>query len=106
MFFEMNGYNWEIKYATAEEVKKEFNDNNPDSYYFGITTMSKQQILINNEVSIEKQKETLYHELMHCYINCYILDGLQFDEEGLCNISAKSHNMIHKIAEDFFQKSR
>ena len=106
MKFKMNDYNWEIKFASAEEVKKTFNDNHPDSYYFGSTTMSNQLILINNEVSIEKQKETLYHELMHCYINCFLIDSLQFDEEGLCNISAKSHNMIHKIVEDFFKEGK
>ena len=102
MKFIMNDLEWEIRYASAEEVKAVFNDKNEESYYFGSTTLSRQEILINKEVSLEKQKETLYHELMHCYINCYLCDGMQFDEEGLCNISAKSHNMIHKIAEDFF----
>lgn len=103
MKFKMNDLEWTIKYATADEVKAVFDDNNPDSYYYGSTTMSKQQILINKEVSKEKQKETLCHELMHCYIFCYLCDELQFDEEAICNISAKSHNMIHKIVEDYFK---
>ena len=55
---------------------------------------------------IEKQKETLYHELMHCYIIAYLYDGMQFDEEALCNISAKSHDMIHEIVKQYFNKSR
>ena len=99
----MNDLIWTIKYATADEVKSVFNDESKDSYYYGATTMSTQKILINKEVSKEKQRETLYHELMHCYIYCYLCDGLQFDEEGVCNISAKSHNMIHRICEDFFK---
>ena len=103
MKFKMNNLEWEIKKASAEEVKAGFNDNNPESYYFGSTTLSTQTILINEEASIDKQRETLYHELMHCYIACYICDGLQFDEEGLCNISAKSHDMIHSIVEEYFK---
>ena len=102
MKFKMNELEWSIKDATADEVKAVFNDKNEESYYYGSTTMSTQEILINKEATKEKQRETLYHELMHCYIYCYLCDGLQFDEEALCNISAKSHNMIHKICEDYF----
>lgn len=105
MKFKMNELEFTIKNASADEVKKVFNDKNEESYYYGSTTLSKQEILINNEVSIEKQKETLYHELMHCYIYCYLCDGLHFDEEGICNISAKSHNIIHKIVENYFKRS-
>ena len=103
MKFKMNDLEFTIRYASANEVKAVFNDKNEDSYYYGVTTLSKQEILINNEISREKQKETLYHELMHCYIFCYLCNGLQFDEEGLCNISAKSHNIINKISDDFFE---
>lgn len=103
MKFRMNDLEFTIEYATAEEVKKVFNDKKEESYYYGSTTLSEQKILINKEVSKEKQKETLYHELMHCYIYCYLCDGLQFDEEGLCDISAKSHNIIHKIVEEYFK---
>ena len=104
MKFKKNDLEFTIRYATADEVKPVFNDKNEDSYYYGSTTLSKQEILINNEVSKEKQIETLYHELMHCYIFCYLCDGLQFDEEGLCNISAKSHNIIHNIVERFLKE--
>lgn len=106
MKFEMNGLIWIIKDATADEVKQAFGDTkNDDSYYYGITTLSKQRILINNEITIEKQKQTLYHELMHCYIYSYITDNLgSIDEETFCDISAKSHDIIHKIVEEYFRK--
>ena len=106
MKFIMNELEWNVRYASADEVKAVFNDKNEDSYYYGSTTLSKQEILINRESTKEKQKETLCHELMHCYIFCYLCDGIQFDEEGVCNISAKSHNIIHKIAEDFFNEEK
>lgn len=104
MKFKMNDLEFEIKYASANEVKAVFNDESPESYYYGATTLSEQRILINREVSKEKQRETVYHELMHCFIYCYLMEGMQFDEEGLCNISSKSHNIIHNIAEKFIKK--
>jgi len=104
MKFKMNELEWEIVEATQEEVKSNFNDKNPDSIYFGCTQLSSQKILLNKEASKEKQRITLYHELMHCYLYCYICDGFQFDEEAICEISAKSHNMIHKIAEEYFKE--
>lgn len=104
MKFRMNNLEWEIKKVSADEVKSHFKDCNEESYYFGCTTFSKQEVLINGEATLDKQRETLYHELMHCYIYCYICDGLSFDEEGICNISAKSHDMIHKIVEEYFKE--
>lgn len=104
MKIKMNNFTWIIKYATADEVKAVFNDSNPDSYYFGSTTLSRQEVLINKEATKEKQKETLYHELMHVYLYSYIGDSLQsFNEEDLSCISAKSHDLIHKICNDFFE---
>ncbi len=102
MNFKMNNYNWTIDYATADEVKKVFNDNNENSYYYGATKLSTQQILINKEVSKEKQKETLYHELMHCYIWSYLSDEINYNEEILCDLSSKSHDMIHDVCKNFF----
>ena len=102
----MNELEWEIKEASADEVKSNFPEAKPESIYFGCTQLSTQTILLNNEVSKEKQRQTLYHELMHCYIYCYICDGLNFDEEGICELSAKSHRMIHEITERYFKNEK
>lgn len=106
MKFKMNELEWEIKEVSAEEVKSNFNDDNKDSVYFGCTQLSTQMIFLNNEASLEKKKNTLYHELMHCYLYCYLSDEIGFAnlEEGICDISANSHNMIHRIVEDYFNK--
>ena len=105
MKFKMNGYNWNIEYMSAENLKKEAGKENEEGYYcFGLTVFTKQKIYINEEVSKERQRQTLYHELMHCYIGCYITDNdIAFDEEQLCNTTAKSHDIIDGIADDFFR---
>lgn len=99
MKFQMNNLKWIIK-----SVKSEIINTNENEYLFGITLLDKQLILINNEVSIERQKQTLYHELMHCYLYCYTDNREQFSEEDICNISAKSHDIIHKIVEKYFKE--
>lgn len=66
--------------------------------------MSEQRILINNEVSYKKQKQTLYHELIHAYIYSYITDEGIENEEVICNIGAKSHDLIENITKEFFKK--
>lgn len=104
MKFKMNDLEWEIKETSAEEVKSNFNDENKESVYFGCAQLSTQTIFLNNEVSLEKKRQTLYHELMHCYIYCFLGDEIGFAnlEEGICEISSKSHDMIHRIVEEYF----
>lgn len=105
MKFKMNGYSWNIEYMSAEDLKKEAKkENEEECYYFGLTSFTKQKIYLNEEVSKERQKQTLYHELMHCYLGCYINDSeINFTEEEMCNVSAKSHDIIEGIADDFFR---
>lgn len=103
MQFKMNDLIWTIKYATESEVRERIGDKNTESYYYGCATLSMQEILINKDVSVERQRKTLYHELMHAYIASYMFEGLSFDEEALCDVSAKSHDMINRIASAFFE---
>ena len=51
------------------------------------------------------KRKKLMHELMHCYIEEYVsLELEDYKEETLCNISANSHDIIHKIVEDYFKE--
>lgn len=104
MKFKMNNRKWEIIEKSAdyilEEYKKEFDD---ATYCFGFTKYSTQKIYLNEELCQEQKKQTLYHELMHCYIWCYIHSFNNVSEEALCDISANSHEIIHKIVEDYFK---
>lgn len=44
------------------------------------------------------------HELMRCYIEEYVsLELEDYKEETMRNISANSHDIIHKIVEDYFK---
>ena len=58
----------------------------------------------SNKVYIGITKQTLYHELMHCYLWSYIHIFNEISEEAMCDISANSHDIIHKIVEDYFEE--
>lgn len=110
MKFKINDREWIIKEVSQEEFWRdeglEEKIGTPEyntTYHFGRCLYKTQEIWIWKDISKEQKRKTLYHELMHCYIYCYLCDGIQFDEEGLCNISAKSHDMIHKIVEKFLE---
>lgn len=95
-----------VLYTIKEVKQKELMDykcNEEDSYYYGQTHYPEQEIWIDIDLSFEKKKETLYHELMHCYIKEFISTiELEPTEEMLCDISAKSHDFIHGIVKKYF----
>ena len=109
MKFKMNNREWEIIELSQEEMRNKFKeykyDGEPQSgKYFGLTYMDVQKIYIDKDLHIEQKKQTLLHELMHCYIGCYLFYGSNgYNEEDLCNISANSHDIIHEIIKQYFK---
>jgi Zn-dependent peptidase ImmA (M78 family) len=105
----MNDRTWEIKEISQEEIRQHIEDYKYDGKpseigkYYGQTYFDEQIIYIDKDLHIEQKRQTLLHELMHCYIGCYLYEFKSFDEENVCNISANSHDIIHKIVEDYFK---
>lgn len=108
MKFKMNNREWEIIEISQDEIREKFKEYKYDGEpqlgkYFGLTYMDKQKIYIDKDLHIEQKKQTLMHELMHCYIGVYLFNNSnKYDEEDLCNISANSHDIIHEIVERYF----
>jgi Zn-dependent peptidase ImmA (M78 family) len=104
MKFEINGLNYEIKEVSSKvmyevaEINKE-----PGMDRLGQHSSIEQIIYINEKLTPDMKKRTLLHELMHCYIWSYLSNLEFYNEETLCDISANSHDVIHKIAEDYFK---
>lgn len=106
MKFKMNDSYYIIVEVEQEELKKEMSDEN-DGYYYGQTRFQKQIVLIDKNLSIERKRKTLIHELTHVYIREYLTTrDINPDEEVLCDISANSHDIIHKIVEDYFKNKK
>lgn len=106
MKFKINNRNFEIIEINQKEMRETFSiyDGEPQTgRYFGLTYLDNGKVYIDKDLCIDQKKQTLKHELMHCYIGCYLFnDERQYTEEDLCNISANSHDIIHKITENYF----
>lgn len=101
--FKMNRSEYEIKEVEQEELMK--HKNQDEGYYYGQSHFIEQEIWIDKNLSMERKKRTLYHELMHVYIREYLTTrDIEPDEEVLCDISANSHDMIHEIVEEYFNR--
>lgn len=109
--FKINNREWYIEEVYIKTIREEYNKDLPDNskvgenyFFYGLTTLSKQRILLNKDIHIERKKKTLYHELMHVYKDVFIgSEDRKYTEEDLCDISANSHDIIHEIVEKYFK---
>lgn len=106
MEFKINNRKWKIVetnqdvMCSIEGVEKE-----KGLTFFGLTCYENQTIYLWETLSKEQKRQTLLHELMHCYIGTYVsFQDLQLTEDFMCNISANSHDIIHDIVEKYFKK--
>lgn len=104
MKFKINNREWKIIEADKETLLEEYKKYDEQAYYcFGMTQYETQTIFINKEMNKEVKKQTLYHELMHCYIWSYSNIHSDYSEEEVCDLSANSHDMIQNIVEKYFK---
>lgn len=108
MEFTINNRKWKILEVNQKEMFDETDETDETDekigYYYGKCLMYKQIIYLDKDLPFETKRKTLLHELMHCFINCYIthLDK-KYEEEDLCDMVANSHDIIHKIVEGYFK---
>lgn len=108
MKFTMNNREWNIKEVPKFEIidfyKNVTKDENIETVY-GISDFERKTVYINIQICNEKKKQTLMHELMHVYIEEYCCQKEDYSEEELCNFSSNSHDIIHKIVQDYFKEA-
>lgn len=102
MNFKINNRTWKIIEVTQEQLQKE---NGPiDGEYFGLTIPRIQEIWLLETLHKEQKRRTLMHELLHCYVFCYVTSNyLDFKEDDYCDLFANSHDIIHEIVEKYFK---
>ena len=112
MKFKINDREWTIKEVEQEEFWKDEGEESkigtPEyhtTYHFGRCIYKIQEIWLWKDISIEQKRKTLYHELLHCYRGSYIsMNELSGDEDFWCDVTSNSHDIIHKIVEEYFKK--
>lgn len=106
MEFEMNGHKWQIIEENKQSIKQRYESATKEETIevFGMTDFCQQKIYINQDMHYDIKRHTLMHELLHCYISEYCsIEQNDYSEEIMCDLSANSHDIIHKIVEDYFK---
>ena len=109
MKFKMNDSDWEIIELPSDEIKIIYEKYAGEQtlYVYGLTQYDSHKIYINEEMCFDMKRKTIMHELMHCYKEEYVsLELDSIDEETLCNISANSHDIIHRIVKEYFKEGK
>lgn len=102
MKFKMNNREWEIKEISQEQFEPTTEE---EGSCFGLCAYEEQTIYLWKDLCLEQKRQTLMHELLHCYIGCYISfeDIGNYPEDVMCNICSNSHEIIHEIVEKYFK---
>ena len=104
MKFKMNDRDWEIIEVDQKKMRELEKDNDEKNTYYGLTVYDMQIIYIWEDLHPQQKRQTLIHELFHCYIGCYYsFQETVYTEELVCNLVGNSHDIIHKIVEDYFK---
>ena len=113
MKFKINNREWTITEVSQQEIKnmqnirkanEEENIKSITPRYYGVTYCDIMQIYIDKDLSTERKKSTLIHELTHCYIDNYITHSeKEYSEEDVADIVANSYDIIHEIVEKYFK---
>lgn len=104
MKFKMNNRDWNIKEVCQKKMQELENDENEKNTYYGLTVYDSQTIYIWKELHPQQKRQTIIHELFHCYIGCYYsFQETAYTEELVCNLVGNSHDIIHEIVEKYFK---
>lgn len=104
MKFKMNEREWEIK----EIDQKEFESTEAEEgNVFGECNYVKQKIYLWKDLHEEAKRRVLIHELIHCYIGCYVsYEDMVWNEDNFANICANSHDIIENIVNEYFNTKK
>ena len=104
MKFKINDRDWEIVEASqAKMCEVEGVEEDARNKFFGLCCYDSQTIYIWEDLHPQQKRETLLHELFHCYIGVYCsFEDMQWNIDIICNLVGNSHDIIHKIVEDYF----
>ena len=106
MKFKINGREWEIIEAPQEKLKEIQKDKSEQGEYFGLTCYDTQKIYLWNTLTKEAKRQTLMHELMHCYIGVYCsFQDMTWTEDIICNLCANAHDTIETITKAYFLRN-
>lgn len=89
----------EDKYTACDET------NTSQGVYYGASHHYVNTIFLDKSLPLDRKRKTLIHELTHCYISEHIThEEKSYTEEDVADINANSHDFIHNVIENYFDK--
>ena len=101
MKFTVNGLKWVIEYVNADSTSM----NNSNGLFLGLTEYDSQHISIRTGLSEGLTRQTVIHELCHCFLFSFGMTCDWYDEEQMCNFFGSHADMIIGIADKFMKGS-
>nr|DAY03329.1 MAG TPA: PORTAL PROTEIN [Caudoviricetes sp.] len=100
MRFKANNLSWNIDFVNEDKSLM----NSDNGMYFGLTEYKSQQISIRTGLSKEMTRETVIHELVHCFLFSFGVCGFtSLNEEQVCNFVGSHLDKIYDITEKVYE---
>lgn len=100
MEFTVNKLNWKMEYIDSENVQV----NNEDGCFLGVTDFIDQRIIIRKGLTEQMTRQTVIHELCHCFLMSYAVHTSCYDEEQVCNFLGAYIDDILELTNKFMKK--
>lgn len=112
MKFKINNLDWEIIkldncafHELRRELGKQQNEQlREDMFCYGFTNPVEQKIYLNTILCEQQLRQTLIHELIHCWLWSYGASYTSYSEDALCDTVSASYDFIHKIIDEILSK--
>ena len=100
MKFTVNKLDWNIEYIDADNVQV----NNEDGCFLGLTDYLEQKIIIRTGLTEQMTRQTVVHELVHCFLMSHAVHTSCYDEEQICNFLGAYIDDIMELTNKFMKK--
>lgn len=100
MKFTANKLEWSIEYIDADNVQV----NNEDGCFLGLTDYLEQKIIIRSGMTEQMTRQTVIHELCHCFMMSFAVHTNCYDEEQICNFIGAYLDDISELTDKFMKK--
>ena len=100
MKFIVNKLEWSIKHVNEDKVLL----NHEDETFLGLTDYIKQTISIRKGMSEQLTRQTVIHELCHCFLFSFGISTESYDEEQVCNFFGSHADTILDLTDKFMKK--
>lgn len=100
MKFKANNLTWDIDYVESDKTLI----NNEHGIYLGLCEYIPQRISIRSGMTKEMTRETVIHELVHCFLFSFGNYGrTEINEEQVCNFVGSHIDKIIEVADKFLK---